>query len=185
MKRQELRTMLQKEIEAFHEIMIKRSKIDKNQIDCIPLEAGQDLVMVQYLYDFLIDGYKILRIKDITAIRSGNHERFSEKILRDEGILNQVKTPPVSVNNWGTVLRDILVLEKNIVVECEILGEFYIGRIVEVSKFTLSLLHFDPLGEWDDEPTQIAFKDISVVSFDDRYSSIMSKYAVEKSPKGE
>lgn len=176
MNRQELRTMLQTESEAFHEITIKRSNIDKGLLYCIPLKVGQDLVFVQYLYDFLIDGYKILRIKDITAIRSGDQERFSEKILRDEGILNQIKTPPVNVNNWGTVLHDILVLEKNVVVECEILGEFYIGRIVEVSKTTLSLLHFDPLGVWDDEPTQIDFKDISVVSFDDRYSSIMSKY---------
>lgn len=176
MNRKELRTMLQTESEAFHEIMIKRSNIDKDLLYCIPLKVGQDLVLVQYLYDFLIDGYKILRIKDITAIRSGDQERFSEKILCDEGILNQIQTPLVNVDNWGTVLRDVFALEKNIVVECENLGEFYIGRIVEVSKSTLSLLHFDPLGEWDDEPTQIIFKDISLVSFDDRYSSIMSKY---------
>jgi hypothetical protein len=179
MKKLEIRETLQKCIENSYQVHITRCKIDKNPIDCFPLIMSQDLLLVQYIYDFELDGYKLVRIKDMTSIISGKSERFSEFILKEEGILNQIKIPSFPIlDKWVNVFRNLKSLEQNIIVECESTESniFYIGKIVQVMKSSLLLLYFNELGEWDKEPTKIIFKDITSVSFDTRYINIISKY---------
>lgn len=75
--------------------------------------------MFQYIYDFETDGYMLVRIKDITSVRSSENEDFTHRILKEEGILNKIKEPPLeNVDNWKTVFRKLMDLDKNIIVEC-------------------------------------------------------------------
>jgi hypothetical protein len=162
---------------------ITREIIDINAIDCIPLILGQDLLLVQYLFDFQLDGYMIIRIKDITFIRSDDIERFSEFILKKEGILSQIKEPPISnLESWGVVFEELKVLGKNIIIECEDIedGDFYLGEIIKVKNNSVLLLCFDAVGEWDQEAIEILFKDITSVSFNKRYIITISKYVKTK-----
>jgi hypothetical protein len=179
MKKFEIREMLQNDIEVPHQVQVKRRKIDANPIECIPLILGRRLLLIKLLYDFQFDGCRIIRIKDITSVRAGESEKFSEFILKEEGILNEIKAPPfVSLDDWGNVFKELNVLEKNIIIECEDIekGEFYIGKILKINNNSLSFLYFDAVGEWEKESTEIHFKDISSVSFDTRYINIISKY---------
>lgn len=177
MNKDEIRTILQKEIESFHEITIWRGKIEDNSIDCVPIAVGRDLLLIQYLYDFQIDGYKILRIKDITCIRSGKHERHSERILKEEGVFDCIHKPNIDdADSWSQMFSELMVLGKYIVVQCENFGDMYIGQVVEVAKTSLSMRYFDFFGIWNEETAKVLYKDITMVSFDDRYSTIISRY---------
>lgn len=179
MKKSEVREILKKNIDKFHNVKINRDNLDDEPIYCIPFDLGQRLLVFQFIYDFEPDGYMIVRIKDITSVRSGENERFTQQILNEEGILNQIKKPMiVNIDSWETVLRELMDFEKNIIVECESVDNrgFYIGEIIEVNTHSLELLYFNGLGEWDKEPTEINFKDITSVSFDTRYLKIISKY---------
>jgi len=54
------------------------------------LGLGRDLVLMHQFHDFYPEGYTALRVADIKGVRSGDHERFWEMMLRGEGIMDRV-----------------------------------------------------------------------------------------------
>lgn len=179
MKKLEMKVQLQNYIDCQNQIQIKRKRIDNNSLECIPLMLGEKLLLVQYLYDYDIDGYMIIRLKDITNIRNGESEKFYEYILKQEQIINQVKKPDLTnVDNWEGLLSELKMFEKNIIIECEDISgnDFYIGKIIEINKNRVSFLHFNPVGEWEKVPKEIIFKDLTAIRFETRYINIISKY---------
>lgn len=183
MNKSEKIEIIKQNIEVLHEIKIRRSRIGADDLNVIPLAIGQNLVLFQDLYDFNIDGYVIIRIKDITSIIITKSQQFSQFILKEEGILNQIRKPLInSVDNWGKVLTDLSNFGKNIIVECENLEtlKFFIGKIINIDRESLFLLHFNGAGEWDEEPTRIQLKNITSISFDSRYINVISKYLKEQ-----
>ena len=53
---------------------------------------------------------------------------------------------------------------------------FLIGQIVRVNKKSVTLRGFDALGRWDEENTRVSYGDITLVTFDDEYITVFSKY---------
>jgi hypothetical protein len=177
------RELLEKTIKAFQEVKITREKIDSNVIYCYPLLMSNKLLLIQYLYDFQVDGYMIIRLKDITSIRSDDLERFSESIIKNEGIIENIKNPSFeTIEDWLEVFKKLKSMGNNIIIECETIdnSEFYIGEIIDINKKSVSLLNFDGIGEWDEEPTKINYSDITSISFGKRYINIISKYVKPK-----
>lgn len=179
MNKPEKINIIKQNIEKMHEIKIIRSNLDSDDLNAIPLGIGQNLVLLQGLYDFDLDGYLIIRIKDITSINITRSQQFSQRILKEEGILNRIRKPSINtLDNWKNVLNDLFIYKKNIIVECE--GsqppKFYIGKIIAFDKKSLHLLYFNGAGEWDKEPIEILFKDITSLNFDSKYINIISKY---------
>jgi hypothetical protein len=180
MKKTEIYVLLNKVIESKYQAKINRDKIDVEPIYCIPLLLGQKLLLVQNIIDFQLDGYMIIRIKDISSVRSDESERFSEYIFKEEGMLNQIKVPTlINLENWKSSLQTIQTLRNNIIIECEKENEFYIGKITKINSKSVFIFYFNGIGEWDQKPTEIFFKDITSVSFAGRYINIISKYIKE------
>ena len=183
MTRKKLREELQQIIDAHQGIKICRDRIDTNPIYGFPLKQGKEILLVQYQYDFQLDGYQMILLEDITAVRSDEYERFSELIFKNEGQFDQIRTPIFeNINNWEVVFKQLKLMGTNIIVECESLEEndFYIGEIVAITKTAVQLLYFDGLGVWDEEATEIPFTEITSVSFESRYINIISKYVQPK-----
>lgn len=179
MNKPEKINIIKQNIENLHEVKIRRSKLDSDDLNVIPLGIGQNLVLLQELYDFDLNGYLIIRIKDITSINITKSQKFSQRILKEEGILNLIRKPSInSLDNWKNVLDELSVYKKNIIVECEDIQppKFYIGKIITVDMKSLYLLYFNGAGEWDKEPTEILLKDITSLNFDSKYINIISKY---------
>ena len=169
MNKSEKIEIIKKNAEALHEIKIRRSRLGAEDLNVIPLAIGYNLVLLQDLHDFELDGYVIIRIKDITSINITKSQIFSRFILKEEGILNLIKKPSInSLDNWGEVLTELSSLGNNIIVECESvdISKFFVGKIKSITKKSLFLLHFNGAGEWDEEPTEILFKDITSVNCD-------------------
>src|SRR4051794_36995212 len=82
------------------------------------LGMGRDLVLVQQFHDFYCEGYTALRLEDITKTRSGQHERFFERMFRGEGIMTQVGIPyEVPLDDFLALLRFFQAREQNVIVE--------------------------------------------------------------------
>lgn len=177
MKKTEIREMLIKCIEAGNLVRIDREKIDDQTLDGVPLMIGRDLLLLHNMYDFQIDGYKIIRIKDINNVRSNETDQFHEFILKEEGIYRQIKRPSIlTIDSWGNLFKQLADSGKNIIVECEVIDDFNLGKIIEVKSKSLIFINFDALGEWDSDFIEVSFKDITSVYIDSRYATIMSKY---------
>lgn len=182
MKKSEIIDLLQSSIKGRNRVRIFRKGNKNEPIDCIPLIRGQRLLLLQCVFDFLLDGYKIIRLKDISSVRSSKSEKFHDFILRQEGISSNICVPSkIPLESWRDVLRVLNDSGKIATIECEYTQDyrFNIGKIVDFSRTSVSMMCFDVIGLWDDVVTDITYKDISSVSFDDRYSQTMSKYTRE------
>jgi len=54
--------------------------------------------------------------------------------------------------------------------------------VVALDDESVSVLHFDTMGVWDDEPSVIAYADITQVAFDTPYINTITKYLKEPPP---
>ena len=157
-------------------IGIKRENIDENTLLSIPLKISKKFLLVKYWYDFLFDGYKIVRIKDITEIKQ---VKVIEEIHKLENIIVENEDiTPINIDGWQEMFKSMFSLNMIIIIECERTTgvDFYIGKILNVKKIALDILYFDGEGKWDENKTTIKYKYITCVSFSSRYIKFMSRY---------
>lgn len=144
------------------------------------LAISPTLVLLQNEEEFLLNGYSIVNLADITAVRSSRTERFHERMLRAESVSPRLPAASIDLTDWRSALKSLQAYGKNLIIECEVgdedLDEFYIGRIEKLNRSSVALRHFDALGQWDDEPTTIGYRDITRVRFDERYLDVYSKH---------
>jgi hypothetical protein len=152
------------------------------------LGLGRDLVLLQQFHDFYPEGFTALRVADIKRVRSGQNERFWEGMFLAEGLMELVGISyQVPLDEFRSLLAAIHGLDQHVIVETEDRktagqDDFFIGRVVALDEETVSILNFDPLGTWDDEPCLIKYDDITKVQFDTPYINTLSKYLKEPTP---
>jgi len=152
------------------------------------LGLGEELVLLQQFHDFYLEGYSALRVVDIKGAGRGERGRFWEKMFRAEGIMELVGIPyDVPLDDFRSVLTALHGRGQHVIVECEDRRTadddvFLIGRIVSVGDDSVSILHFDSLGNWDPGPTEVAYDDITLLEFDTPYVNTLSKYLKEPPP---
>ncbi|MFA5385856.1 MAG: hypothetical protein WC364_14580 [Eubacteriales bacterium] len=178
MKKSGVIEVLQKNTDPHNVVCVNRNEIDSDLLFCIPLIIEQNFLLAHYLYDFNLDGYIIVRIKDITSVKSDEKESYIMSILKNESIYYTKEPPIIRLNNMKIIFTDLKNLNKIVIIESESIqnGDFYIGKIMEIKRSSLVFLSFNELGEWDEETKEIMYKDITMIKFDDNYSTIFSKY---------
>jgi hypothetical protein len=181
MKNAGIKEILLEHIDYSSYIQINRDKIDDDSLSCIPLSIGKTLLFIKFYNDFSFDGYKILRIKDLTDVRYNATDQFFEEILIKEGlIVDEHQFVVNKLDHWKDTFLELKTIDKNIIIELEDYNghglSFFIGKIIEIDNDSIYFHNFNSIGEWDENPVKILYKDISLVSFDDRYSRIISKY---------
>ncbi len=162
-----------------HHIGIERSNIETHKLYGFVLACSSELVLIFVVYDFHPEGYQILRISDISGVRHSASDRTMQKILRAEGILEQVGLKhPINLQSWQSALRNLKTLGENVIVEGEEpeVDVFLIGKIIRINKKTLSMRYFDGTGKWDEELSYIPFEDITSVKFHCNYVNVFSRH---------
>ncbi len=170
---------LKRHCEKLHHIGIGRSNIETYQLYGFVLACSSELVLIHVVDDFRSDGYQIIRVSDISEIRHSASDRTMQKILRAEGILEQVGSKhPIDLRSWQSALQSLKSLGGNVIVEGEEpwVDEFFIGKIIRINKKTLSMRHFDGTGKWNEKLSYCPYEDISSVRFDCEYVNVFSRH---------
>lgn len=162
-------------------VTVYRELIDAYSIRGYLLDAGRELVLMQSVYDFSLDGFRLLRRRDITDIVYDAAEQFLEYIQVQEGIANAVGCPyALALDDWKDAFESWRTQQRNLIIEVEShdddMERMMIGRIVDVTTDAVILHGFDATGQWDEKPTRMSCRDITTVSLDTRYCNILSKY---------
>lgn len=155
---------------------INRDMIDDLTTFGFPVALSENLVLVANVYNFDIDGYKILRTQDITEVFCAEEEKFVEMILKKEKIYDNFKPEIIDINGLKSAFKSLM--EKYIIVQCESFEEnyFYEGKVTGINKGEIVMKTFDTTGVWDDEEVHIPLNKITNVSFGGRYITTISKY---------
>lgn len=143
------------------------------------LDLSDDFILLQEVYDFIILGYQIIPIKTIKHIRYNKNDKTYERILKEEGLLQKVRQKyKIDLTSWKTICEDIKKTGLTVISECEHpkIDSFCIGEIRRVNKKSLSIRYFNAQGILDKQNTKNKFEDITILSFDDHYANVFSKY---------
>lgn len=163
------------------QVTIEWEEVDDEPITAIPIMISDQLLLIHYLYDFFMDGYKVLCRSDITKIRRGEIEEFHDQIMYKEGISNLLRTPNVSISSWNDFFSAMVNENRLIDISLEKVQNeksFFVGKVRSAKKNFLELQEIDVLGNYEREITKLFYKDITLVSFGNRYSELLDKYSI-------
>src|SRR5215216_1943708 len=84
------------------QVRLAREAIGAANVHGFPLEVSDQLVLLAQVEDWRLDGYTLVRLGDVSEVRSGELERFSERVLEGEGELARLgpPSPPVPMASW-------------------------------------------------------------------------------------
>lgn len=166
-------------------ISILRNNIDPNSIQGFILASSEQLVVLQYVYDFHLDGLMVLSKAEITEIRSTPTDKFQQKLLANDDLL---KTVPFETNfdlqNWRTIIKQFAKAYPLLILECERGGEpdFIIGRIEKTTSVAVYIRYFTGTGRWLDEPVRVKYSDITSCQVGSNYLKVYERYFDRVSP---
>jgi hypothetical protein len=118
-------------------------------------------------FDYIIDGYIILRHKNIEGFQRGINEKFREKIIMLKGThLSDLSDFPLS--DLETILSSLT--KKYGIFQFDLKTEraCYLGRIKSLTKGKLTIDYLNPKGVWTKQ-MQFRPNDIRTIEFDTDY----------------
>jgi hypothetical protein len=153
----------------------ERRKIDPNRIFGIVVAESDDLLLIHHEYDFELDGYLVIRRRDLTKSYSSDSNAYCVQLMKKEGLWKKpakaIRSLPLS--DWRALLTALA--GKSVVVENERTGAFFIGPILHCDAHAVTIHHFDGCGEWQ-TPERVSYRSITSVQFGNRYITIHSRY---------
>jgi len=154
---------------------------NENYYNLIPLKASEKLFLAINEDDFIFDGFRISRFRDVKELRIKDDK--CDDIIRSERLLDDFTAPEINVDNWQTVFEDLKELGNNIMIRYETPegkdDDITLGKIDRVCKNWLYLYVFDADGIWEEEPYRIPYTEVTSVTFESRYINIFTKYISE------
>lgn len=125
-------------------VCIRRDEIDSRSWKAFPLAFSDQLLLVQYIYDFRVDGQLIFRRNDVTSITCRATDQFQRRLLKDNGLIQQIDFDfKATLSSFSALLESqspssIVILEK------EGLDDpmFWIGRHIDSNEETRRLHEF-------------------------------------------
>jgi hypothetical protein len=160
-------------------VSIRRHKIDPNSIQGFILALSDELVLLQYVYDFNLDGLMVLRLSDISEIKCSATDEFQKQLLIDEQLFNKINfSSKFTVENWKTTLTQLSSHYDYCILEDEEPEEpiFLIGKIQKIGKTDVSLTYFSGTGNRDEKPSKLPFKKISSYQVNTNYLNVYQRY---------
>jgi hypothetical protein len=160
-------------------VSVRRNEIDENSIQGFVLASSEDLVVLQYVYDFNLDGLVVLRVADVTEVRDSITNKFQKGLLEQEGLMQRV---PFGVDfdlrNWKSVIAQLSKEYPLMIVECEALEEkdFAIGRVLKTTQAGVQFQYFSGAANWGENPEILKFKDITCCKVGTNYVNVYQRH---------
>lgn len=139
------------------------------------LGLSDKLVYLRLLGDFQFDGFVVLRLGDLRDVRSGDNERFFERVLRAEGRLEGLKEPPeLDLDGVRSVLASLLECEPYVTLEDE--DRFLVGRLERIEGDQVLLTYIRVNGTVDAPACEVSIPAIEVITFGGDYLAMFRKH---------
>ena len=160
-----------------------RVTLDANDeyVHGFPVALSREFVLMREVSDLRLDGYYVIPLWNIKAVRAGKFERSLGHIAEREHWRDKL-TPPrgVDIDSEMSLLRGLQQLARPIIIETVGLvmknepGEpvMLIGPIVKVGEEAVWIHNFDATGKWDRRPKKVLFNDIATVQFAMNYINV-------------
>jgi hypothetical protein len=166
-------------------VSVRRSAIDDSSIQGFVLASSEELVVLQYVYDFNLDGLMVLRIADITEVRCSATDKFQKSLLEQEGLIQRVPFgSDFDLDNWRSVISKLSKEYALMILECEAGEEsdFVIGRILRTTTTGAQVRYFSGAANWARKPVEVKFKDITSCQVGTNYVNVYQRHFERHAP---
>lgn len=160
-------------------VSIRREKFDENKIQGFVLDESEDLILINYVYDFNLDGLMVLRKKDISLLETSDTDTFQTSLLIDEKIHSKVNYKNnYDLTSWKKFIETSTKDHKYFIVEEEEFEkiEFNIGSIFKIDKESIAMRYFTGTAHWLDEPVTINYSDITCIQIGSNYLNTYERF---------
>ena len=165
-------------------VSISREKFDENTIHGFVLGESENLLLINYVYDFNLDGFMVLRKEDISLLETSKTDIFQTELLKSEGVYEKVNfDSKYNLSSWKEFIESVVIDHKYFIIEEEVYEEpiFTIGTIDQVRKKSLTMKCFSGTGNWVDEPEKIKYADITKLLIGNNYINVYERYFSKQS----
>jgi hypothetical protein len=166
-------------------VSVERSALDDRSLQGYVLACSSQLVVLQYVYDFNLDGLMVLRTGDITEVKCTDTDIFQKKLLSKEGLEDRVPFDATfAVQDWQSLLLQLAREHGLLILECEGGAEksFFIGRLVLATATEAQVHHFTGTGRWEEEPTSIPVESITCCQVANNYLNFYARHFARNAP---
>jgi hypothetical protein len=160
-------------------VSLRRSAIDDSAIQCFVLGASDQLVLLQYVYDFHLDGMMVLRVGDVSDVTRSKTDEFQERLLAAEGLLTQVPFDyALDLSNWRHAITELSGIHPLLQLECELLDDpdFVIGRTLAFDEEQVTLQYFTGVANWLEEPISVRYDDLTSCQVNNNYMNVYQRH---------
>lgn len=164
-------------IEHRHAVTIYRDTTPfDDQLSGYLMGYSNDLLLIACYNDFLPTGYKIVPIRDVTDYQYAPEDQFAEFVMKKENLISPPPSCEIDLLSWKAALESLRAGNEEIIVENERAELFAIGQILEVDEDKFSLAPRDGVGKWVKMKLDIAWEDLTSVSFGCNYIGRLVQY---------
>jgi len=160
-------------------ISLTRERIDSHSIQGFVIGVSDELVLLQYVYDFHLDGLMVLAVSDITEVRCTATDRFQRTLLAAEGLVEQVPFGlSIKLKNWRSAIADLASRYPLLILECERQEnpDFAIGRVLKVARDEVHLEYFSGSATWDETPLRLRYHEITSCQAGTNYTNVYQRH---------
>lgn len=162
-------------------IIIEPRRSEQGNLWCIPLSLGEEFLLVSSLKEFDADGFRVIPISQIAAVEHGKGERFYKSVVVAEDVQWKLGDPgSIDLDTARGLFDSLAKRGVPLCIEGRDDGGFIfeVGMNLDVREELVKLSCLDGDGTWCDEPSDILYKSIVEVTFEDRYSQLLLKHSV-------
>ena len=160
-------------------VSIERSHIDDRHLQGFILDESDELLLIQYIYDFRLDGLMVLTKSDITRLQINRTCEFHTHLLRQQGLLKHIPFDrKFDLSSWQDFFKSARKDFEFFTIEEERFKEpnYYIGTLEKVKKNHVKIREFTETGRWVDRPTVAKYKNITLCQVGTHYSDVYQQY---------
>jgi hypothetical protein len=160
-------------------VALRRADVDENKIQGFVLAVSAELVLIQYVYDFNLDGLMVLRTEDISEVERSKTEEFQQSLLEAEGLLPRVPFGyAFDLTDWRSAIAGLSNDYPLLILESELLEDpdFAIGRVLEVGADEVTLRYFTGAASWLEAPVRLRYQDITCCQANTNYTNVYQRY---------
>ena len=144
------------------------------------LAMSKDFLLIHLDLEFNFNGYAIIRKDGFDSLQRGKFQNARRRIFKAQGLLDSDYGIGVNISliSWQNIFEDLKRNKYIVIVECEDKDEpdFIIGPIKRIAGERVNIQNFDPAGQLDSTSTIIKYREITTVTFGDRYSKTLGSY---------
>jgi hypothetical protein len=160
-------------------VSFRRAAIDEFTMQGFVIGVSDQLLLLQYIYDFHLDGLMILRTGDISEVVRTKTDEFQEQLLEAEGLRSRVPFDyRIDLSSWPAAITGLCKDYPLLILERELLEEpdLAIGRILAVDDEEVSLRYFTGAANWLDEPDRLRTADITCCQAGTNYINVYQRH---------